>query len=231
MAGYFLSARGLNMANNLDFSQKTSAGSSSNSLDFSSRVTDNNTQGLMSRQFDLNSGSGFGSAGTGNVPAKAYSIISDKIGVNQATWDLFRRQVGKIESQNDYSVKGGYNNHYDGRYQLGKAAKTDAATLLGYSLNHDPTSRKEFRESIKKQEEAFAAYTAKNHGYLMSKSKEYRGLSTEEKLAALAYAHNQGWAGAKKWLATGTVGADAFGTKGTKYSNAIKDALAKVGIN
>ncbi len=49
MAGYFLSARGLNMANNLDFSQKTSAGPSSNSLDFSNRVTEKPTKGLMTK--------------------------------------------------------------------------------------------------------------------------------------------------------------------------------------
>ena len=167
----------------------------------------------------------------GIVPDSAYSMISSSIGVGKSTWDIFREEVAKIESAGDYSVKGGYNNHYDGRYQLGKDAKTDAATLLGYSLKHDPTSRKKFRGDKKKQEEAFAAFTVKNHGYLMSKSKKYRGLSTEDKLATLAYAHNQGWSLAKNWLDTGAVGADAFGTKGTKYSTAIKNALAKVGTN
>ena len=108
---------------------------------------------------------------------------------------------------------------------MGEIAKTDASTLLGYSLSHDAKARESFRGDKTKQEEAFAAFTSKNHSYLMNKSKKYRGLSLNEKLSALAYAHNQGWSGAKKWLQTGVVGADSAGTKGTKYSNAIQEAL------
>ena len=212
------------MANNLDFSQKTSAGPPSNSLDFSDRVTENTTKGLMSRQLDVV---------TTNVPASAYSMISNKIGVDQNTWDIYRNEIAGIESKGlgDYSAKGGHNNHYDGRYQMGKLAKEDAATLLGYSLKHDSKSRQSFRNDKVKQEEAFAAFTVKNHNYLMSKSKKYKELSLQEKLSALAYAHNQGWSGANKWLKTGEVGSDAFGTKGTKYSNAITKALAKIEAN
>tara|TARA_Y100000361_G_scaffold154333_1_gene179717 strand:- start:2574 stop:3197 length:624 start_codon:yes stop_codon:yes gene_type:complete len=160
-----------------------------------------------------------------NVSSVAYTLVSDNIGADQSMWNTYREEIAKIESAGDYSVKGGYNNHYDGRYQMGRVAKTDAATLLGYSLKHDSKSREAFRNDKVKQEEAFAAFTVKNHDYLMAKSKKYRSLSLKDKLSALGYAHNQGWSGASSWLKSGKVGSDAFGTRGTKYSNAIKDAL------
>ena len=154
----------------------------------------------------------------------SYGLVSDKIGVDKSLWNTYREELAKIESAGDYSAKGGKNNHYDGRYQLGKAAKIDAASLLGTPLKHDTRSRVSFRSDIDLQEKALAAYTAKNHSYMM-RSPLYKKLSKKEKLAALAYAHNQGHGGAKAWLKTGVVGTDAFGTKGTKFSNALKDAL------
>jgi len=160
-----------------------------------------------------------------NVSNIAYTLVSDNIGADQSMWNTYREEIAKIESAGDYSVKGGYNNHYDGRYQMGRQAKTDASTLLGYSLKHDSKSREAFRNDKVKQEEAFAAFTVKNHDYLMAKSKKYRSLSLKDKLSVLGYAHNQGWSGASSWLKSGKVGSDAFGTRGTKYSNAIKDAL------
>ena len=160
-----------------------------------------------------------------NVSSVAYTLVSDNIGADQSMWNTYREEIAKIESAGDYSVKGGYNNHYDGRYQMGREAKTDASTLLGYSLKHDSKSREAFRNDKVKQEEAFAAFTVKNHDYLMAKSKKYRSLSLKDKLSVLGYAHNQGWSGANSWLKSGKVGSDAFGTRGTKYSNAIKDAL------
>ena len=160
-----------------------------------------------------------------NVSSVAYTLVSDNIGADQSMWNTYREEIAKIESAGDYSVKGGYNNHYAGRYQMGREAKTDASTLLGYSLKHDSKSREAFRNDKVKQEEAFAAFTVKNHDYLMAKSKKYRSLSLKDKLSVLGYAHNQGWSGASSWLKSGKVGSDAFGTRGTKYSNAIKDAL------
>jgi len=160
-----------------------------------------------------------------SVSTVAYTLVSDNIGADQSMWNIYREKIADIESGGDYSVKGGYKNHYDGRYQMGEDAKKDASTLLGYSLGHDTKSREAFRNDRTKQEEAFAAFTVKNHDYLMAKSKEYRGLPLEDKLSVLAYAHNQGWSGANSWLKRGKVGSDAFGTKGTKYSDAIKEAL------
>jgi len=112
-------------------------------------------------------------------------------------------------------------------YQLGKVAKADASSLLGMTLGHDAAAREAYRNDPALQEKAFAAFTAKNHSYLTKKSKKYRELPVKEKLAVLGYAHNQGWSGAKKWLETGVEGKDAFGTKGSKYYNAITKRLSE----
>jgi murein DD-endopeptidase MepM/ murein hydrolase activator NlpD len=50
---------------------------------------------------------------------------------------------------------------------------------------------------------------------------KYKSASVERKLQILGYAHNQGMGGAENWLTTGVVGADGFGTKGTKYTDLI----------
>ena len=108
---------------------------------------------------------------------------------------------------------------------MGKSAKEDASKILGYDLSHDAASREAFRNDPALQEEAVAAFTAQNHKYLSNNSSKYRNLPTEEKMAVLAYAHNQGWSGARDWLNSGVASKDAFGTSGTKYYNAIIDAF------
>lgn len=157
----------------------------------------------------------------------AYDIAS-KIGANRQQWDIYRNTLAQIESGGRYDVPGGSGKHYDGRYQMGAAAKKDAARILGIPYpghSDDPNhpSRVAFRKNPELQEKMFAAYTLANHGYLSSNSK-YQGKQTaEQKLQVLGYAHNQGAGGAAKWLNTGIVGKDGFDTKGTRYS----DALAK----
>ena len=145
--------------------------------------------------------------------------------ISEENWATYRKEISKIESGGKYNIKGGANDHYDGRYQLGKMAKLDAGRLLGIELGHSSKEREAFRSNPELQEKAFAAYTAQNHRYLTSKSEKYRNLSEKEKIAVLGYAHNQGWGGAKKWLETGVEGKDAFGTSGTKYYNALTSAI------
>lgn len=167
----------------------------------------------------------------GVVNKDAFGIATGRIGVSEDQWDTYRNAIAKIESEGagGYAAKGGANDHYDGRYQMGRVAKADAAQLLGMDLGHSSKDREAFRNDPELQERAFAAFTAKNDEYLTKKSEKYRGLSTEEKMAVLAYAHNQGWSKAKAWLETGEVGEDAFGTKGTKYSSSIESALREQG--
>lgn len=162
------------------------------------------------------------------MTAEAKEIVKTEIGISSSMWDAYREEISAIESggkENPYAAKGGANKHYDGMYQLGKVAKQDAGQLLGITLGHTAQEREAYRNDPELQEKAFAAYTAKNHDYLMNKSEKYKMLPLEEKLAVLGYAHNQGWRGADKWLETGETGEDAFGTKGTKYYDALIDRL------
>jgi len=136
--------------------------------------------------------------------------------------------VGKIESGNNYSIgRGGSGNHYDGRWQLGAAAKTDAAAYLGEAdPGHGGAARDKFNGSPEMQERYFAAFTAKNFSYLKGMP-EFDSLSTREKFQVLGYAHNQGAGGAAAWLKTGEVRRDGFGTAATKYSTALAEAYGK----
>ena len=157
-----------------------------------------------------------------------FNIINDNVGMNKDEWEAFKKEVAKIESggkKDPYRISGGANKHYDGKYQMGKLAKQDAADLLGMSIGHSKSERDSFRSNPALQERAFAAFTAKNHKTLMNKSEVYRGLSKKQQSAVLGYAHNQGATAASKWLSSGKVGSDKFKTKGTKYSDAIASVL------
>jgi hypothetical protein len=145
-----------------------------------------------------------------------------KLGATLAQWDIYRNSIAKIESGGKYDISGGANNHYDGRYQLGKDAKTDGAKKAGVpDPGHGSAARKSFRESPSFQEKIFTGFTIMNHNYLTNNSTTYATASVERKLQILGYAHNQGMGGALKWITTGIVGADGFGTKGTKYTDLI----------
>ncbi len=155
----------------------------------------------------------------------AYDIAS-KLGANKEQWDIYRNTLAKIESGGRYDVPGGSGKHYDGRYQMGAAAKEDAARILGipypgHSNNPNDPRRVAFRKNPELQERMFAAFTLANHGYLSSNQTYQSKETTEQKLQILGYAHNQGAGGAAKWLRTGRVGKDGFGTAGTAYSDAL----------
>ena len=149
------------------------------------------------------------------------------MGFELGDWDVYRREMAEIESAGKYGDPGGANKHYDGRYQLGRKAKKDAAAQLGETAPaHNPTDRRAYRNNPEMQERYFAAFTKANHNYLMKKNPEYAEASPRRKLQILGYAHNQGMGGADTWLTKGIVGADANKIKGTKYSEAIAAAFA-----
>lgn len=163
-------------------------------------------------------GPGSGMAG-GAAPAATQ--ISSGMGFADGEWNVFRNTIAQIESKGDYSARGGSGNDYDGRYQMGADAKTDAAKYLGEkNPGHTPEARAAFRADPAMQERYFAAYTLANHEYLMRNPK-YAQANKQRRLQILGYAHNQGMGNAEKWLNTGEVGADGFGTKGTVYSDSI----------
>ena len=86
--------------------------------------------------------------------------------------------------------------------------------------------REAFRKNPALQEQLFAGFTMANHKYLMGNPK-YANASKERQLQILGYAHNQGMGGAEKWMTTGVVGSDGFGTKGTKYTDSIAAEFKK----
>ena len=147
--------------------------------------------------------------------------------IPDSMFEIFKEAVAQKESSGRYNIKGGANDHYDGRYQLGKDAKLDAARILGITLKHDAESRKDFRNDKDLQDKAFKAYTMANHMSLTKNSQAYRDMSMKEKLGVLGYAHNQGAIAAEEWLYTGVSGADSFGTKGDEYTSLIRDAFAE----
>ena len=142
-------------------------------------------------------------------------------GFDVAALNTFKDTLGKIESANDYSVRGGFNDHYLGKYQMGKAALQDVG--IGYSQEE----QEDFLSNPAKQEKAFEEFTKQNHEYLVHKSEMYRNLPQTEKLAVLGYAHNQGRGGALKYLETGKTQKDGFGTDAQKYIDEVKKASKK----
>jgi hypothetical protein len=134
---------------------------------------------------------------------------------NSTAFLKFADAVGQIESGNKYDIVGGYNNHYQGRWQMGKAALKDVGIGFSEAVLADPDA----------QDDAFEAFTLQNHSYLKARSQKYRDMSEREQLAVLGYAHNQGRGGALRFLQTGEGQTDGFGTDATKYSDAVREAL------
>jgi len=170
-----------------------------------------------------------GTGGTGGTVvaggAVAASELYKEIGANAEQWDIFRNSVAYIESKGDYKIPGGSGMHYDGRYQMGEAAKKDGSRIAsvpypGHSNDPNAQVRVSYRNNPELQETIFTGFTIANHRYLMRNAK-YKSASIERKLQILGYAHNQGMGGAEDWLNTGQVGADGFGTKGTAYTDLI----------
>lgn len=144
-------------------------------------------------------------------------------------WDVYSDAVAQIESGGKYNIQGGYNSHYDGKYQMGRVAKVDAARRLGITLGHSAEDRQAYLADPDLQERAFEAFTMANHDTLSRSSEVYRGMTKQEQLSILAYAHNQGAGGALDYLRTGKAGADGFGTNAQKYVDAVKTRFGGAG--
>ena len=183
------------------------------------------TVGGGAGQYDTSSGGLLASGGV-EQGTKAKEQVS-QTGFGESEFTLYRDVVAKIESGGKYDTQGGSGKMYAGRYQMGAAARKDAARLLGEEYQGDSeAARKTFREDPQMQERYFAAYTRANHGYLTNGSPEYRELSKEGKLQVLGYAHNAGAGNAIKWLKGGMSDSfkDGFGTRSDKYSTSIRSA-------
>lgn len=155
------------------------------------------------------------------TPAPDYEPSENNVFGDRA-WDVYSDSVAQIESGGKYDIQGGYNSHYDGKYQMGRVAKQDAARRLGTTLGHSADERSAYLADPELQERAFEAFTLTNHDTLSRRSEKYRGMSQQEQLSILAYAHNQGAGGALAYLRTGKAGKDGFGTSGQKYVDAVR---------
>jgi len=136
----------------------------------------------------------------------------------------YARSVAGIEGAR-YDQMGGAGGKYAGKYQMGAGAIQDAARRLHEAV---PT-QDQFLHDPAMQERFFKAYTEQNAAVLNSKSADFRNASQTRQYAILAYAHNQGAGGALNWMRTGQVGHDAFGTAGTRYSDAATAAIRAQG--
>ena len=130
------------------------------------------------------------------------------------------KKVGDIKYKAGDLLYGGSGGHYLGKYQMGEDALSDVG--VGYTK----AKREAFLKDPVAQDKAFKKYTKNNHNKLTRESQRYRDMTEEEKLGVLGYAHNQGATAAVEWLFTGVSGADANGTKGTKYTTKIAEAFA-----
>tara|TARA_B100001057_G_scaffold294672_1_gene294772 strand:+ start:621 stop:1598 length:978 start_codon:yes stop_codon:yes gene_type:complete len=153
------------------------------------------------------------------APSATISSEESVFDFNNTALLKFKDTIGNIESANDYAVRGGFNDHYLGKYQMSKAALEDVG--IGYSKDE----QEKFLSDPEKQEKAFEEFTKQNHEYLQRKSEQYRDLTMSEKLAVLGYAHNQGRGGALKYLETGESEKDGFGTDALKYVEEVTRAL------
>ncbi len=130
------------------------------------------------------------------------------------------KKVGDIKYKAGDLLYGGSGGHYLGKYQMGEDALSDVG--VGYTK----AKREAFLKDPVAQDKAFKKFTENNHIKLTRESQRYRDMTKEEKLGVLGYAHNQGATAAVEWLFTGVSGADANGTKGTKYTTKIAEAFA-----
>ena len=149
----------------------------------------------------------------------------DTFPLSDRTFNKFAETIGQLESSGRYDIMGGSSNAYDGKYQMGRMAKADAAKRLGITVKHDAQGREAFRQDPDLQDDMFEAFTFGNHETLMRLSNKYKSSSRAEKAQALAVAHLLGAGGAIEYL-NGTDGKDGFGTSGSKYAEAIKTALS-----
>lgn len=178
---------------------------------------------------------------------KVYDMVEKGLGLTPDQWDAYRHGIAIKESQGNkftteptlmyYMAKGGSNDAYDGRYQLGEVAKKDAAKYLGEKYpGHTDKARKDFRDNPLMQELYMAAYTIKNHQYLSQANDSYDAnkyllSKTPKRLKLLGFAHNQGHNAAKKYIVTGKDSEDGFKTKGTLYGENIINAASQMNVD
>lgn len=136
---------------------------------------------------------------------RVYKLVKEKMGFNKEQWDLYRNSQAEIESMGgeyisdpmnekhikSYTIPGGSGTNYDGRYQLGGAAKEDGVRVwnennktklnpLSHGGDKNNAARVNFRSDPILQEEVFAGFTLANHGYLQTSTKYKHQIDAKE---------------------------------------------------
>lgn len=141
-------------------------------------------------------------------------------------------QIGYNESGDNYSVQGGSNGHYLGKYQLGASAlvsqgyiSSSAFNAEGNNVINDPSawtgqnginSAQDFLNNPSVQESAMTNYTQNNYNAMIKNGAIQPGDDPGTVGGMLQVAHLLGAGGANNWRNTGS-GSDAFGTQGSDY--------------
>jgi hypothetical protein len=160
----------------------------------------------------------------------AGNLASKAIGVTQEQFNAMREAIASIESRGgQYSLRGGSSNRFSGAYQMGGTEIKEAAKKLGEEAPVTKIKKKivgneQFLNDPKMQERYFEAHKLIQHERLM-KNKHYAAMDPTERLKVLGIAHNAGAGAASKYLKTGSVSSDAFGTHPEKYAGRIGKQL------
>lgn len=186
---------------------------------------------------------------------KVYKYVQKELGLSRRQWDLYRNSLAYKESQGNnwmddpgqymkfYKTQGGSSNLYDGRYQMGIAAKVDGVDkffnskkrkeLIGVDNSYtysnanlkalvkqdkDPSkeSRQKFINDALLQEQLFAGYTVANMNYLDDNEK-FKEMPLKDRIAHLTYAHNVGHTKLKEYIDTGRKHVDGNGHDAKNY--------------
>lgn len=145
-----------------------------------------------------------------------------KSGYSPEQYNAYRSAIATIESDNYQSVSP--SGTYIGRYQMNATSIAQAASGLGIA---DPT-RAQFLADPGLQDRLFAEYSKQNYDYIASHDPSFKSMAKDQQLEVLAYAWNQGAAGAVKWLNTGVPQTDGNGTSALLYSKAVRAELNSI---
>ena len=161
------------------------------------------------------------------------SKVAKALGITDEQYNAHREAVASIESSGGkYHLRGGSSNRFSGAYQIGGGELKEVAKRLGEAApvmkvkgRRTPVANEQFMKDPNMQERYFDEFNLMLHERLM-KNKKYAAMSPEDKLKHVGMAHNAGAGGVSKYLRTGKVDPDKFGTKPEKYANRVSTQLA-----
>lgn len=145
-----------------------------------------------------------------------------ELGLSQKQWNAYKQGIANIERA-EYNQMGGAGGKFAGRYQMGDAAITDAAKILGIQK----PSRSQFLNDPELQERMYLGYTVSNFRALKIMSPEFAGMSKKDQIKTLPMAQ-LGVGNLATQLSTGVTFRDQNQTPTTRFSTEVAKQLKKV---